>query len=339
MIRVKSRHPSSSLLFEINLIIRDVRLENEIWKPVVGYEGLYEVSNYGRIRSIDRTVFQQGRIQRYSGCIMSPFVNNHGYYSIRLSKNNRKSTFSVHRLVAIAFIPNPHNYPVINHKDETHTNNCVSNLEWCTQKYNVNYGTVRERVSESNGMKVAQYDLDGNLIGFYKSIKDASRKTGVCTTSINGCVLGKYYTGGKFIWLATEKPSEKIIPKFSKRYRGKISQYDMDMNLIAKYNSGREAAIKTGFSHENICSCCRGILKSYKGYKWRYNGEKAEYNSLHKNQRAIEQLSLDGSVIKRFESIAAAAKSFQLKDSACIKNCLCGNSKTSLGYKWRYVNG
>lgn len=112
----------------------------------------------------------------------------------------------------------------------------------------------------------------------------------------------------------------------------------MNMNLIAKYDSGREAAIKTGFNHENICSCCRGILKSYKGYIWRYNGEKAEYNSLHKNQRAIEQLSFDGSVIKRFESIASAAKSFKLKDSACIKNCLCGNSKTSLGYKWRYAN-
>lgn len=314
-----------------------MKSEEEIWKPVVGYEGLYEVSSLGRIRSVDRIVFQQGRSQKYKGCIMSPFIGNHGYYGIRLSKNNKKKTYSVHRLVALAFIPNPDNLPVINHKDETHTNNCVSNLEWCTQKYNMNYGTVRERVSEANGLKVAQYDLEGNLINTFRSIKDASRKTGVSATSINGCTIGKYYTGGKYIWLATETPPLKITPKFSKRYRGKISQYDLDMNLIAKYGSGREAAIKTGFNNECICSCCRGILKSYKGYIWRYNGEKAEYNFLHKNQRAIEQLSLEGDVLKRFDSIASAAKEYNLKDSACIKNCLCGNSKTSLGYKWRYA--
>lgn len=313
--------------------------ENEIWRPIVGYEGLYEVSSTGRIRSVDRIVFQQGRNQMYRGKIMMPYKNNSGYYAIRLSKNNKKNNELVHRIVAKAFIPNPNNYPVINHKDEVRINNNISNLEWCTYKYNINYGTARERLSEANGQKVAQYDLNGNLIKLYKSIKEAARVTGVCTSSINGCTLGKYYTGGKFIWIATDTPEQKIIPKFSKKYRGKISQYDLNMNFIATYNSGREASIKTGFNHENICSCCRGVLKSYKGYIWRYNGEKADYNPIRKNQRPIEMLSLDGAIVRRYNSIAAAAKEHKLKDSACIKNCLCGNSKTSLGYKWRYANG
>lgn len=311
--------------------------EKEIWKPIEEYNGLYEVSNFGRVRSLDRVVFQQGRKQVYRGTIMTPFKNHHGYYCIRLSKGNKKKTFSVHRLVAKAFIPNPKNYPCVNHMDETHTNNNVSNLEWCTQEYNMNYGTARRRIAEANGTNVAQYSLDGNLLGCYYSIKEASRITGVCANSIQGCVSGRYYTGGKFFWIATDAPEEKITPVFSKRYRGKISQYDLSGNLISVFDSGREAAIATGFNHENICSCCRGLLKSYKGFVWKYNGEKADYNFANKRRRAIVQLSLSGDIIRSFVSIASAAKELGLKDSASIKNCLCGNSKSSHGYIWRYA--
>ena len=130
--RVKSRHPSSSVFFEINLIIRDMKSEKEIWKPVVGYDGSYEISSYGRIRSVDRVVFQQGRNHIYRGRIMATFINNSGYESIRLSKGNKKKWMLIHRIVAEAFLPNPDNLPYVNHKDETKTNNSVDNLEWCS---------------------------------------------------------------------------------------------------------------------------------------------------------------------------------------------------------------
>ena len=187
MIRVKSRHPSSSLLFEINLIIRDMRSENEIWKPVVGYEGLYEVSNYGRIRSVDRVVFQQGRNQLYRGRIMATFINNSGYEAIRLSKGNKKKGMLIHRIVAEAFLPNPNSHPYVNHKDETKTNNSADNLEWCSLEYNVNYGTSTRRRSIKMGKRIYAYSLKGEFLATYFSIREAERVTGVKNRTL--CLL------------------------------------------------------------------------------------------------------------------------------------------------------
>lgn len=109
----------------------------EIWKEIEGYAGLYEISNWGNIRSLK------------FGRKLNPVVNSSGYKLISLSKEGKGKSFSVHRLVAEAFIPNSNNYPCINHKDENKTNNHVSNLEWCTQKYNCNYGNYSKKLSEA----------------------------------------------------------------------------------------------------------------------------------------------------------------------------------------------
>ena len=126
-------------------------MEKEFWKDIKGYEGLYQVSSLGRVRSLDRELYQQGRVQKYKGALISPFIINSGYLSVRLSKNNKKKGHTIHRLVAEAFLPNPDSRPCINHKDENKGNNVVylnsdgladmekSNLEWCTAKYNSNY--------------------------------------------------------------------------------------------------------------------------------------------------------------------------------------------------------
>ena len=106
-------------------------LPNEEWKDVVGFEGLYKVSNLGRIRSIG----YGGR----RGNIMAVHPDKGGYLKIRLTKDKKDYSFLVHRLVAMAFIPNLYNYETINHKDFNTQNNCVENLEWCTQKYNNKY--------------------------------------------------------------------------------------------------------------------------------------------------------------------------------------------------------
>ena len=121
--------------------------EEEIWCPIRGYEGIYEVSDQGRVKSIG---YGKERILR-------PGRNTCGYLLVGLRKNREQKWYLVHRLVAQAFIPNPDNLPQVNHKDENKTNNSVQNLEWCDRKYNCNYGTRNQRISKP----VLQFTKDG----------------------------------------------------------------------------------------------------------------------------------------------------------------------------------
>lgn len=153
----------------------------EEWKPIAGYEGLYEVSNLGRVRSLKRN--------NTLGKTLKPLTDRDGYYQITLSKNNVRVTKKVHRLVAIAFIENPNNYPVINHKDENKQNNCVENLEWCTVKYNTNYnGMAHRRMIHRRKPLVA---IKGEEILKFESVFDASQKLGVSHSNISNCLHGK----------------------------------------------------------------------------------------------------------------------------------------------------
>ena len=118
----------------------------EIWKPIKNYEGLYEVSNLGRIKGVTRYVKGKVGYRIQKEKIRKCEVSSNGYLHVLLCKNGKYTTHNVHRLVAGAFIPNPDNLPEINHKDENKENNCVDNLEWCTRKYNMNYGTTQSRI-------------------------------------------------------------------------------------------------------------------------------------------------------------------------------------------------
>ena len=116
----------------------------EIWRPIEGYEGLYEISSYGRVKSLERYRSNNGGIQLLKERIMNPLDYN-GYKNVLLWKNGSKKKEYVHRLVAKAFIPNPDNLKEVNHKDENPSNNMVENLEWCNHRYNMNYGTLQQR--------------------------------------------------------------------------------------------------------------------------------------------------------------------------------------------------
>ena len=166
-------------------------MENEIWRPVKGYEGVYEVSNLGRVR----------RFWPVSGHyrMLRPFLrwkSPRDYVAVNLSKGNQMRTHSVHRLVAEAFIPNPTGLPQVNHKDEDKTNNCAENLEWCDGSYNVNYGTGIERRSGARrnnpeaSYPVGQYGKNGELIATYPSLSEAERITGIRKCAIRFCALG-----------------------------------------------------------------------------------------------------------------------------------------------------
>ena len=169
-------------------------MEKEIWKPILNYEGLYEVSNWGRVKSLK---FGKERI-------LKPGTNKYGYLIVILCKNGKVKSFSVHRLVAEVFIPNPHNYPCVNHKDECKTNNNVNNLEWCTYTYNNNYGTKIERISKNRDTSkyfkpILQYTLDGVFVREWKSIAEAGRN-GFNQGHITDCCRGVRKTHKGFIF-------------------------------------------------------------------------------------------------------------------------------------------
>lgn len=124
-----------------------------------------------------------------------PYINSDGY----LQFNYKGKKYLVHRLVAETFLPNPENYTIVNHKDEDKTNNSVENLEWCTNEYNLAYGTSRQRAIESTKKQVFQYTLDGKLVAIWPSIKDAG-ESGFDRSGISNCCSGKIKKHKGYIW-------------------------------------------------------------------------------------------------------------------------------------------
>ena len=184
----------------------------EIWKDIEGYEGTYQVSNLGRVRSLDRYTEQPsvkgGTHERLrKGCILKQRQSERGYKTILLynQADRKKHLYYVHRLVAFAFVPGYSEGKEVNHKDEVITNNHADNLEWITQMENLRYGTRGQRVNKNRFQSVQQYDTDGNLIATFKSMSDAERETGIYRRSITLCCQGKTKTAGGYRWRYTEE--------------------------------------------------------------------------------------------------------------------------------------
>ena len=172
----------------------------EHWKSIAGYEGLYQVSNLGRVKSLN---------YNHTGTdkILKPWKTHDGYLQVILCKDGHVKKFKVHRLVAKAFIPNPNNLETVNHKDEVKTNNTVGNLEWMSQRDNINYGTHNKRMAEANinhpkKSKVVQMfnKQTGELLATFPSTHEAERVTGINNSSISKCCNGKYKSAGGYIW-------------------------------------------------------------------------------------------------------------------------------------------
>ena len=178
------------------------RCDTEIWRDVVGYEGYYQVSNLGRLKSLKRLV--KGRWGDYpvKGCIMNPSLNMYGYYHSGLSRMEgekmKNRTKIIHRLVAEAFIPNPLNKKQVNHIDCDKTNNRLDNLEWVTGTENMRHASKNKLL---NTVKIDQYSLDGKFIRSYHSISEASKITGIHSTGISRAA-GLTPIAGGFIWKA-----------------------------------------------------------------------------------------------------------------------------------------
>lgn len=175
-------------------------ISNEIWKDIKGYEGFYQISNYGRVKSLPRKVIHKdGVVALYKGVIMKTHTPLNRYEQIRLSKNGKSNMKTVHRLVAEAFLPNPNNYPEVNHIDEVKDNNVLENLEWCNYEYNINYGGGITRRSVQRKIKISQYDLDDRFIRHYESGTDAEQY-GYCRKAISACCRGVAKTHSGYKW-------------------------------------------------------------------------------------------------------------------------------------------
>lgn len=180
----------------------------EEWKDIEGYEGLYQVSNFGRVRSLDRVIkCKDGRSKKYRGLVLKPSTDKNGYLQLLLHCRGCKR-FYVHRLVADAFLPNPNNLPIINHKDCNPSNNCVNNIEWCDYKYNNNYYDRNIKLSNTkrnntyNTKKVLQYTLNNEFVKEWPSAMEIERELGFTNQSIGSCCRGEKSckTAYGFIW-------------------------------------------------------------------------------------------------------------------------------------------
>ena len=161
-------------------------MTNEEWRDVVGYEGRYQVSSMGRVKS-----FKWNK-ERF----LKPSMDKDGYLLVTLCAGGKPKTLKVHRLVCEAFHENPDNKPQVNHINEDKTDNRACNLEWCTCKQNVNHGSRNERVSKP----VGQYSLDGKLIKLWPSTMEVQRQTGFSQGNISQVANGKYKQAYGCIW-------------------------------------------------------------------------------------------------------------------------------------------
>lgn len=180
-----------------------IDFKDEIWKDIKGYEGYYQVSNKGRVKSISRKiVYKNNDIHYVNEKILTPCINKSKYLQVSLYINNKDTKEYIHRLVAKTFISNPDNLPDINHIDENKANNCVENLEWCTKKYNNNYGSHNINAGKNHSISILQYDLKGNFIKEWQSAYKIKESFGYDVARINTCCHNKYgcKTAYGYIW-------------------------------------------------------------------------------------------------------------------------------------------
>lgn len=250
-------------------------LEGEVWKPIKGYEELYEVSNKGRIKSLNYHSTNRPSLLRHD-------IRN-DYHRVTLCKNNKTKRFFVHRLVYEAFIGELPKFKygkgdemmVINHKDENPSNNCIENIELVTHTENVNYGTGPQRTSKNKTIPVYQYSLDGNFIKKWEYAKEL-KKQGFLVEKIHACCKKRRFTHKGFVWSFNEMSKQELLDFskiatqiLNKHLIRKVFQYTLDGKLVKVWDNGTEPE-KFGFSQGCISNCCLGKQKKHKGYVWSF---------------------------------------------------------------------
>ena len=241
----------------------------EIWKDISNYEGKYEVSNLGRVRSLSYNGTGEIKFLKQS-------TNKRGYKRVGLCKNGKMKNCYVHRLVAITFIPNPNNHKEVNHKDENPANNNVNNLEWCTSEYNNNYGTRNKRAGESKKGKSFSEEHKKKLSESHKGkhrSEETKKKISKSLRGENSPFYGKHLS---------EEHKKKMSESHKGKYKGKdhpgskpILMYDKEGNFIKRFDCVADASEYFGKdrSCSNITLCLRGINKTAYGFIFKYENK------------------------------------------------------------------
>jgi hypothetical protein len=251
--------------------------EKEIWKDIPEYEGLYQVNQWGDIYSL----ISNKRL-KYS-------VSNDGYKQYNLRKNKKPHIMLAHRAVALAFIPNPNNYPIVNHKDENPLNCYVDNLEWCTVKYNNIYSDNGKRSGKKTSKSIYCYNLDGTLFKKFDSIRQASRffnvnSGNICNSAkwlekIHGKKLTVTVKGKIFSYIERSKDEIQKRANSSITYcrknnfkSKKVAQLSLKEEIIQIFPSTCEVERQLKIPSSQISRASRGYEQGYTshGYKWKY---------------------------------------------------------------------
>lgn len=191
----------------------------EIWKDIQGYEGYYQISNLGNVKSLDRKIHFNKGFSIKKGQLLKPILTKKGYYKVELSKEQKGKRFYIHRLVALHFLINPFNKEQVNHKNGVKTDNKIENLEWCTnlenQRHAIKNGLVNQeqriqqaiKMGKINRKPIEQYTKRNDFIKRFNSIKEASDYTGISRRNICNCLSKNQpsKTAGGYIWKYVEK--------------------------------------------------------------------------------------------------------------------------------------
>lgn len=251
----------------------------EIWKDIEGYVGLYQVSNLGRVKSLERICWNGQGYYKLKERILKHHNDRLGYARVTLCKEGICIGCSINREVARAFIENKNNYPCTNHKDENPRNNHVDNLEWCTYKYNNNYGTARERSVQNTDYKaigkakekpVAQYTLAGSLIKYWDRALDIQKVLGYENSAIAKCCNNRQASAHGFMWRYVKDRNivNKIDPYVEWSNRVSVIQYGIDGKFIKKWKCVMDAEKTLQLCHNTIGHCLSGKSKTIGGYRW-----------------------------------------------------------------------
>lgn len=304
----------------------------EIWvKTTVNND--YEVSNLGNIRSLKNNKihllkpFKRGTSNKYGdgrGC----------YLAVRLLNNGKEQDYAVHRLVAMAFVPNPNNLPQVNHINGIRNDNRAENLEWCDNSYNIWHSY--NMLGNKNGTKriVCQYTKNGNFVREYESVCEASHICNIDSTSIIAvCRKGAYRkTAGGYIW--RYKGDENVEIQYDKK--SPVIQISKYGEMIRVYDTIQDASIEIGLTEGGISGVCQKKNRGYNyagGYIWRYKDEYNENEFGYYLDKTFIQMTMNNIFVTEYKG------THELVDKGgfeLVKVIMCckGDRESTNGFKW-----
>lgn len=261
----------------------------ELWKPIKGYEGYYEISNLGRVKSLERYVKQGKFIRHVKESFKNEHLNPNGYPCVTLCKNRNSRNFCIHLLIARAFIPNPENKSQVDHINTNRKDYRIENLRWVTPKENSNNKLTLKHCKENTYSKesiakrlatskikdkmtapktVFQYSKEGIFIKEFYSLNDAERETGINSRSIHRAIDDNTLSAGNYLWFS-HKVEAIIFKKRQQPSSRPILQFDKEGNFIKEWPSVYEASKTLGIPNGNILRSIKSKNKPRK-YKFKY---------------------------------------------------------------------